>query len=104
MPLSQEQDILQTQIGLGLFSFSGVFSQFSAQEAECIVDRFLNRGGIYLETAQAYNNVSLLNSILAQFPRKSYFLSSKCGTIIKNGKETRSGKYEFIINNCNKHL
>lgn len=66
-------------IGLGTFPFSGVFSDVDQCEAERIVDRFLEAGGRYIETAPIYPRTSVsLKDILARYPRESFQVGTKC--------------------------
>ena len=91
-----------SQIGLGTFPFSGVFSSISYEQAREIIIEFFAKGGKYIETAPVYsiNNIEL-KEILIDFPRDLYYLATKCVTDKDDlGKVIRSGKEDFIEKQC----
>lgn len=90
------------QIGLGTFPFSGVFSPISQEQAESIVDKFLELGGHYIETAPIYprNNVNMA-SLIKKFQRSDLLIGSKCVlSLDATGTTVSSGKPEEIRKQC----
>ncbi len=86
------------RIGLGTFSFSGVFSPVKLDTAIEIVRCFLENGGRYIETAPVYPRPYPLRKVLGVFPRESYVIASKCVTHVgPDGNKIRTGAYDAIV-------
>lgn len=98
----------RNRVGLGTFPFANVFSKVSEKEAKAIVERFLDLGGYYIDTAPLYGFgevEEILGEALSEFSREKYFLMSKCGIVgIEENEKRKSSKYDDVILECYKSL
>jgi aryl-alcohol dehydrogenase-like predicted oxidoreductase len=96
-------------VGLGTFPFANPFSFIEENEAEQIIRRYMDLGGVYFDVAPTYSYGAveeLLGKTLSQLPRDSYFVNSFCGYVLEKGSNTfvKSGKYSDVIADCNQSL
>lgn len=90
------------KIGLGTFPFSHVFGELSDKEAGKIVNKYIDFGGEYIQTAPYYKGVDpLMGSILKNIKRDKFYLATLCA---KNREGIRTGKYEEILKQCEDSL
>lgn len=101
----------KNRIGLGTYPLAGPFKHVSKNQAQKIVRQFLESGGYYIDTAPLYGMgdvEELLGEVLSQFPRDKYYLSTKCGYEDVTGKTLdrvkKSGKYQDVVNACDRSL
>lgn len=99
---------LQSHVGLGTFPFSGVFSPVNEQQAQTIVERFLELGGVYIDTAPIYGFGDVENSLgrfLNNTPRDKYYITTKCGIIWAPDRRLLiSGRYKDVLCECESSL
>jgi aryl-alcohol dehydrogenase-like predicted oxidoreductase len=92
-------------VGLGTFPFSGVFSPIDQGAALQVLERFLEAGGKYVETAPSYpvNTVDL--GALLRDVGAEVSVATKCVTSIgPDGGRLRSGKSEVVRAQCEAEL
>lgn len=90
------------KVGLGTFPLSGVFSPVSRISAERVINKYIELGGCYIQTAPYYKNIdTLVSEILQKTPRNKYILGTMC---VKNRFGVRSGKYVEILHQCEDSL
>lgn len=101
----------KNRVGLGTLPLAGVFSKISKEAARNLVRKFLSEGGYYIDTAPMYGFgevEQLLGEVLADFPRESYYLITKCGYKDVEGKTfqtlPRGATYEDVIKECDESL
>lgn len=99
------------RVGLGTYPFANVYSPLSKKGAKNVVRLFIDKGGYYIDTAPVYGFgevETLLGEVLRDFPREKYYISTKCGYVDVEGKTfqtvQKSGKYEDVIDECEKSL
>ncbi len=94
-------------IGLGTFPFANPFTSVDERMAEKIVGTFLDLGGMFIDTSPTYGSgyvEELLGKILKKYGRSTYFLNTSCGYIQTKEGRRISGKYQDVVDNCNKSL
>ncbi len=101
----------RNRVGLGTFPLAGVFSPITPKEAKGIIRTFLDKGGYYIDTAPMYGFgqvENLLGEVLGAYPRKKYFIATKCGYVDVEGKTfqniQKSGRYDDVIRECERSL
>ena len=98
-------DLKMTNVGLGTFPFSNVFSKISFSEIKKIIHIFLDFGGKYIETAPIYQVSNMLKMAIKDIHRDKYWLSSRCSLAPDGqGGKILSGKYKFIQKQCEDEL
>jgi aryl-alcohol dehydrogenase-like predicted oxidoreductase len=89
------------KVGIGTFPLSGVFNKITPKKAEYVLNKFLDEGGYYIDTAPLYGNgkvESLLGRVLKNINRDKYYLITKTVKIVdENGNLTKSGKKEDVV-------
>lgn len=90
------------KIGLGTYPFSNVFGLIDPSDVTKIVNKYLEMGGEYIQTAPYYTSVdSLLKKTLINIPRNRYHIGTLC---VKDRQGSKSGKYKSILNQCEDSL
>jgi myo-inositol catabolism protein IolS len=102
---------MKNRVGLGTFPLADVFSHITREEAKRLIAQFLDAGGFYIDTAPMYGFgevEKLLGEVFANYPRKKYYLATKCGYIDVEGKTfktiQKSGRYDDVIRECDRSL
>lgn len=99
---------MNNRVGLGTFPLSSVFNPITNTEAEKLVNKFIDLGGYYFDTAPLYGNgeiEKLLGRALKNVPRDKYFLGTKTVKYIDdNGNVFKSGKYEDVVKQIDNSL
>lgn len=99
----------KNKVGLGTFPLSGVYNSTTRQQAVRVVERFLDLGGYYIDTAPMYGCTqveSLLGAILPNRRREDFYLVTKCGKTMYPAQhtwETKAG-YADVIHQCDESL
>lgn len=102
---------LKNKVGLGTFPLANVFTRVTKKQVKEIIQTFIKNGGYYIDTAPMYGFgevEEILGKALSQFPRKDYYLATKCGYIDIEGKSwdslEKSSQYDDVIKECDKSL
>jgi len=93
-------------LGLGCMSMSQSYGEADRQESERTLQRALDVGYTFLDTASLYglgHNEALLGEILPT-RRNEFILASKCGIIDRNGKRAIDCTPENIKRTCDESL
>ncbi len=96
--MAREQSTETGAVGLGTFPLSGVFSDLAGPTAIAVLERFLELGGRYVETAPSYPaSRADLAPLLSSVDRGTIYLATKCVTgSDADGNKVRSGKPDWI--------
>ncbi len=99
---------MKNRVGLGTFPLSSVFNPISPVDAQKLVNKFIDLGGYYIDTAPLYGNgevEKLLGQALKSTPRDKFYLITKTVKHVdENGKLFKSGKYEDIVKQIDNSL
>src|SRR3989344_9210303 len=101
----------RNRVGLGTFPLAGVFSPVTKTKAKRVVQKFLDEGGYYIDTAPLYGFGEveiLLGDALKKYSRNQFYITTKCGYIDVEGKTfqtiQKSGKYKDVVRECERSL
>jgi aryl-alcohol dehydrogenase-like predicted oxidoreductase len=86
-------------IGLGTFPLASPFGTVSEETAHEVVGAYLQRGGVYIDTAPTYafgETERLLGEILSSVARESYTINTSCGWVRSGDEYVLSGKAEDV--------
>ncbi|OGK33271.1 hypothetical protein A3F57_05875 [Candidatus Roizmanbacteria bacterium RIFCSPHIGHO2_12_FULL_36_11] len=99
---------MHNRVGLGTFPLASVFNPISTGEAEKLVNKFIDSGGYYIDTAPLYGNgvvEKLLGRVLKTIPRDKYFLVTKTVKHVdEKGGLFKSGRYDDVVKQIDNSL
>lgn len=98
----------KNRVGLGTFPLASVFNPISLSNAEKLVNKFIDLGGYYIDTAPLYGNgeiENLLGRALKSTPRNKYYLITKTVKHVdENGTLFKSGRYDDVVKQIDNSL
>ena len=83
-------------LGVGCAPLGGLFSSVSDEDVDALIERALEIGVTYFDTAPFYGHGSSERRIgrgLSKVPRTSFRLSSKVGRVLEPGESTEPNEY-----------
>jgi aryl-alcohol dehydrogenase-like predicted oxidoreductase len=93
-------------IGLGCMSMSQAYGKPNREESERVLQRALDVGYTFLDTASIYglgHNETLIGEVLKS-RRNEFVLASKCGIIVKEGRRGVDCRPESVRATCEESL
>jgi len=98
----------KNRVGLGTFPLSSVFNPISSGDAKKLINKFIELGGYYIDTAPLYGNgevEKLLGNALISTARENFYLITKTVKHVdENGMLFKSGKYEDVVKQIDNSL
>ncbi len=102
---------MKNRVGLGTFPLADVFSHITRNGSIKLIQKFVDLGGYYIDTAPMYGFGEVekyIGEALKNHKREDYYIATKCMYIDVEGKTfatlRKSGKYDDVLRECDKSL